>query len=222
MWPPPWRTSKNVTDTEIRRGYDLPLTKNKWQFWMVLAMTPLLICFFELGIRVAGMNGWDSWLLRSVDILWFVVVAWEFVYRFGKLHLVTEGIAITVFGRTLRRFPRERIRFLGGVHDSYRGGICQWICVCARSMYELAEEQERRTPKMLRDGRALPGWTESMARKFLLSYANSLNRALGLQRKDLLLLEWSPERLQMLLDMYPGVPWTDLTENKALDAQRNA
>ena len=39
---------------------------------------------------------------------------------------------------------------------------------------------------------------------------------------SLLLIEWSPERLQMLLDMYPGVPWVDLTENKALDAERNA
>ena len=207
---------------ETRRGgYDLPLTKEKWQFWMVLAMTPLLIGFFELGIRIAGMNGWGSWLLRSVDILWFVVVTWEFVYRFGKLHLVTEGIAITVFGSTLRRFPREHIRFLAGVHYSYKGGTaCQWICVCARSMYELAEEQERRTPKMFRDGRALPGWTESMARKFLWSYANSLNRALGFPRKDILLIEWSPERLDMLLDMYPGIPWTDLTENKVLDAEQ--
>ena len=211
-----------MQNEETRRGYDLPLTKNKWQFWMVLAMTPLLIGFIELGIRVAGMNGWCSWLLRSVDIMWFVVVAWEFVYCFGKLHLVTEGIAITVFGSTLRRFPREHIRFLGGVHDSNRGTACQWICVCTRSMYELAEEQERRTPKMFRDGRALPGWTENMARKFLWSYAESLNRALGFPRKDILLIEWSPERLELLLDMYPGVPWTDLTEDKSLDAERNA
>ena len=211
-----------MQNEETRRGYDLPLTKNKWQFWMVLAMTPLLIGFIELGIRVAGMNGCCSWLLRSVDIMWFVVVAWEFVYCFGKLHLVTEGIAITVFGSTLRRFPREHIRFLGGVHDSYRGTACQWICVCTRSMYELAEEQERRTPKMFRDGRALPDWTESMARKFLLSYANSLNRALGFPRKDILLIEWSPERLELRRDMYPGVPWSDLTEDKSLDAERNA
>ncbi len=211
-----------MQNEQTRRGYDLPLTKNKWQFWMVLAMTPLLIGFIELSIWVAGMNGWCSWLLRSLDIMWFVVVAWEFVYCFGKLHLVTEGIAITVFGSTLRRFPREHIRFLGGVHDSYRGTACQWICVCTRSMYELAEEQERRTPKMFRDGRALPGWTESMARKFLLSYAESLNRALGFPRKDILLIEWSPERLELLLDMYPGIPWTDLTENKVLDAERNA
>ena len=210
-----------MQNEETRRGYDLPLTKNKWQFWMVLAMTPLLIGFIELGIRVAGMNGLGSWLLRSVDIMWFVVVAWEFVYCFGKLHLVTEGIAITVFGSTLRRFPREHIRFLGGMHDSYRGTACQWICVCTRSMYELAEEQERRTPKMFRDAPTLPGWTESMARKFLWSYAESLNRALGFPRKDILLIEWSPERLELLLDMYPGVPWTDLTEDRALDAERN-
>ena len=208
-----------MTD-QMGRGYELPLTEKKWQFWMVLAMTPLLIGFFEWSIRVAGMNGWGSWLLRSVDILWFVVVAWEFVYRFGKLHLVPEGIAITVFGSTLRRFPREHIRFLGGVHYSYKGTACQWICVCTRSMYELAEEQERKTAKMFRNARSRPDWAEDMAGKYLMRYVDSMRRLFGFLQKDILLIEWSPERLDMLLEMYPGVPWCDLSDKKKLDAER--
>ena len=207
-------------ENEYRRGYELPLTEKKWQFWLVLAMTPLLIGYVEWSIRVAGMNGWGSWLLRLVDLLWFVVVAVEFVYRFGKLHLVPEGIAITVFGSTLRRFPREHIRFLGGVHYSYKGTARQWICVCARSMEELAEEQERKTAKMFRNARSRPDWAEDMAGKYLMRYADSMRRLFGFRQMDILLIEWSPERLDMLMEMYPGVPWCDLSDKKKLDAER--
>ena len=77
---------------EFRRGYDLPLTEKKWQFWLVVAMTPLLIGYVEWSIRVAGMNGWGSWLLRSVDLLWFVVVAVEFVYRFAYVGNLILGL----------------------------------------------------------------------------------------------------------------------------------
>ena len=48
----------------------------------------------------------------------------------------------------------------------------------------------------------------------------SLNRALGFPRKDILLIEWSPERLELLLQMYPGVPWCALSDKKKLDAER--
>ena len=47
-----------------------------------------------------------------------------------------------------------------------------------------------------------------------------MRRTLGFPRKDILLIEWSPERLRMIQDMYPGVPWTDLTDKKVLDAER--
>ena len=61
-----------------------------------------------------------------------------------------------------------------------------------------------------------------MAGKFLLRYADSLRRQLGFPRKDIHLIEWSPERLEMLMEMYPGVPWCDLSDKKKLDAERNA
>ena len=73
---------------------------------------------------------------------------------------------------------------------------------------------------MFRNSRTRPGWAEDMAGKYLIRYVVSMRRQLGFPRKDILLIEWSPERLRMIQDMYPGVPWTDLTDKKVLDAER--
>ena len=92
--------------------------------------------------------------------------------------------------------------------------------VLAPVLEELAEEQERKTPKMLRNTRTRPGWAEDAVRQLLIRYSTSPRIQFGFFRKDILLIEWSPERLELLLQMYPGVPWVDLSEKKKLDAER--
>jgi hypothetical protein len=206
-------------ENEYRRGYDLPITEKKWEFWLTLLIYPLFTLWLESQIRDMSLDG-SVWLLRGFHLWLLLFVALEFINCFGELHLVFGGVAITLFGKTLRRFPREKIRFLGGVRYSRKSREYKWICVCDRSMEELAEEQERKTPKMFRNSRTRPGWAEDMAGKYLIRYVASMRRQLGLPRKDILLIEWSPERLRMIQDMYPGVPWTDLTDKKVLDAER--
>ena len=206
-------------ENEYRRGYDLPITEKKWEFWLTLVIYPLFTLWLESQIRDMSLDG-SVWLLRSFHLWLLLFVALEFINCFGELHLVSEGSAITLFGKTLRRFPREKIRFLGGVRYSRKSREYRWICVCDHSMEELAEEQERKTPKMFQNSRTRPGWAEDMAGKYLIRYVASMRRQLGLLRKDILLIEWSPERLRMIQDMYPGVPWTDLTDKKVLDAER--
>ena len=204
---------------EYRRGFDLPLTMRKWEFWLILVVLPLFI--FKIEDRLQDMDGVFPWIMRLFFyLLMFLIVASEFIQYFGKLHLVPEGIAVTLFGKTIRQFPRENIRFLGGIVYRKKSTAYKWICVCAMTMEELAVEMERQTPKMLRNGRSRPGWAEDMAGKFLLRYADSLRRQLGFLRKDIHLIEWSPERLEMLMEMYPNVPWCDLSDKKKLDAER--
>ena len=205
-------------ENEYRRGYDLPLVTHKGRFWVILVVMCLLVFNLEWGFRGDGSEA--AWIMRLIYPLLALAVVLEFVSDFSKLHLVHEGIAVTLFGKTLRQYPRERIRFLGGISCAKKSRTNKWICVCSRSLEEMAAEQNRRTAKMFRDAPTLPGWTENMARKFLWSYAESLNRALGFPRKDILLIEWSPERLELLLQMYPGVPWCDLSDKKKLDAER--
>ena len=205
-------------ENEYRRGYDLPLTMRKWEFWLVLAVLPLLIFKIEDGLQ--DMGGVFQWFMRLFHLPMVLLVASEFVQCFGKLHLVREGIAVTLFGKTLRQVPRENIRFLGGVSYRRKSREYKWICVCDRSMEELAEEQERKTPQMLRNARTRSDWAEDMAGKYLIRYVASPRCQFGIPRKDILLVEWSPERLELLLEMYPGVPWRDLSDKKKLDAER--
>ena len=207
---------------EYRRGYDLPLTHRRWEFWLLLAVVPVIICYFEWRCIDSGLTPGQTWIMRSLYLLLAVLVASKFVSCFGHLHLVPEGIAVTLFGKTLRRFPRENIRFLGGVWYRHKSQEYQWICVCDRSMEELAEERERKAAKMLRNSRTRSDWAEDMAGKYLHRYVASVSRQFGIPRKDILLIEWSPERLDMLMDMYTGVPWCDLSDKKKLDAERNA
>lgn len=221
MWPPLWRTSKlPEMENETRRGYDLPLTTQWWQFWTVLIAVSLMVFNMERGFR--GDDSEFPRIMRCFYPLLLFMVGQEFVGFFGKLHFVPEGIAITLFGRTLRQYPRERVLQLAGFASRKKRAVSKWIAVSSLSLDELAELMHRRMPRLLRDSRTLPGWRENMARNYLCRYAESLVRQMGFPRKDLLLIEWSPERLELLLDMYPGTPWTDLTEGSVLDAQRNA
>ena len=87
-------------------------------------------------------------------------------------------------------------------------------------MEALAEKEEQKTDKMFRNARTRPGWAEDMAKKYLLRCALSVRSELGFPNRDILLIEWSPERLELLLEMYPGVPWCDLSDKKKLDAER--
>lgn len=216
MWRSPWRTSKNMNET--RRGYDLSLVKHKGRFWVILVVICLLVFNLEWGFRRDGSDA--AWIMRLMYPLLAVAVVLEFVSDFSRLHLVPEGIAVTLFGKTLRRIPRQDIRLIGGFIGTKHSRFSKNLAVCTRSMEELAEEQERRSPKMLRNARTRPGWTEDQVGQLLLRYSTSIRSQFGFFRKDILLIEWSPERLELLLQMYPGVPWVDLTEKKKLDAER--
>ena len=205
-------------ENELRRGYDLPLVTHKGRFWIILVVMCLLVFNLEWGFRRDGSEA--AWIMRLIYPLLALAVVLEFVSDFSKLHLVHEGIAVTLFGKTLRQIPRQDLRFFGGFIATKHSRFSKNLAVCTHSMEELAEEQERKTPQVLRNARTRSDWAEDMAGKYLIRYVASLRCQFGIPRKDILLVEWSPERLDMLMEMYPGVPWCDLSDKKKLDAER--
>ena len=216
MWPWPWRISKNMNET--RRGYDLPLVTHQGRFWIILVVMCLLVFNLEWGFRRGGSEA--AWIMRLIYPLLALAVGLEFVSDFSKLHLVHEGIAVTLFGKTLRQIPRQDLRFFGGFIGTKHSRFSKNLAVCTHSMEALAEEQQRKTPQMLRNARTRSDWAEDMAGKCLIRYSTSIRSQFGFPRKDILLVEWSPERLELLMEMYPGVPWCDLSDKKKLDAER--
>ena len=203
---------------ETRRGYDLSLVTHRGRFWVILVVMCLLVFNLEWGFRGDGSEA--AWIMRLIYPLLALAVVLEFVSDFSKLHLVHEGIAVTLFGKTLRQIPVQDLRFFGGFIATKHSRFSKNLAVCTHSMEELAEEQERKTPQVLRNACTRPGWAEDLAGQLLLRYSTSIRSQFGFFRRDILLIEWSPERLDMLLEMYPGVPWCDLSDKKKLDAER--
>ena len=209
-------------ENETRRGYDLPLTTQRWRGWLALAVGIIAVIYVEHQMDTSGFSAYFRaiiWLLYVVMVI--PIVLTELWQSLVVLHVVPEGVAVTLFGRTVRQYPREEIRALAGVRYKHKSTDQKWIVLCTRTLEELAELHAGNTRKVFQDSRTRSDWAEAMAGKYLYRYVRSPWYIIRLGRKDLLLIEWSPERLEMLLDMYPGIPWTDLTEKKILDAERN-
>ena len=207
-------------ENETRRGYELPLTENKILVFLLMALEIVISAFLWGDMVKSGFALFTCFSCGAIILILAYVLAMELGRSFAKLHLVPEGIAVTLLGKTLRQIPREKIRFFGGFIGTRHCRYPKNLAVCTCSMEALAEKEEQKTDKMFRNARTRPGWAEDMAKKYLLRCARSVRSELGFPNRDILLIEWSPERLELLLEMYPGVPWCDLSDKKKLDAER--
>ena len=205
---------------EYRRGFDLPLTENKLLVLLLAAIVTTAMIFLWGDMVESGFDLFSCFACGAITLVLCYVLVMEAGRGFAKLHIVPEGIAVTLFGKTLRQIPVEEMLFFGGFIGTRKGRYPKNIAVCTCSMETLAEKEEQKTDKMFRNSRTRPGWAEDMAKKYLLRCAGDFRGQLGLPNRDVLLLEWSPERLEMLMEMYPNVPWCDLSDKKKLDAER--
>ena len=132
-----------------------------------------------------------------------------------RLHLEPEGVRLTAFGLTLRRYSLGRIRFLTAMECSgknHTAGRSQ-ILLCGHTFEELARKggwkPENRKP------------AEECARQYLNRYATAYYvRELNLT-KDILWLDWSPERIRLIRWLYSDARWADFTQNHVYDKQMN-
>lgn len=209
-------------ENELRRGYDLPLTENKLLVLLLCLLEIVISAFIWSDMVESGFDLFTCFAGSAIILILGYVLVMEAGRGFAKLHIVPEGIAVTLFGKTLRQIPREDIAFFGGFIGTKHSRFSKNLAVCTCSMEALAEKEEQKTDKMFRNARTRPGWAEDMAKKYLLRCALSVRSELGFPNRDILLIEWSPERLELLMEMYPGVPWCDLSDKKKLDAERIA
>ena len=207
-------------ENRYRRGYELPLTENKLLVLLLAAIVTTASIFLWGDMVESGFDLFSCFACGAITLILCYVLMMEAGRGFAKLHIVPEGIAVTLFGKTLRQIPVEEMLFFGGFIGTRKGRYPKNIAVCTCSMETLAEKEEQKTDKMFRNSRTRPGWAEDMAKKYLLRCAGDFRGQLGLPNRDVLLLEWSPERLEMLMKMYPSVPWCDLSDKKKLDAER--
>lgn len=184
--------------SEEERGYILPLPVKFWPratagiLWLILAVVCLLSLFPEVRVLV-DLKDTEWFALRIAAVLTAPVFPVVGLTCFAKLHILPQGVALTLFGLTLRQVPAEKIRLLSAVTYSRSLDAVNQIALCLRPPEERLYLYLRRKSGYFRV---------------------NLNT-----NRDILWLDWSPERLRLLREMYPDVPWIDGSPDGRFDKQ---
>lgn len=131
-----------------------------------------------------------------------------------RLHLVPEGAAVSLFGRTLARYPAEGLTVIRWDADQMNGPRLGRLCVSTLSLEELAALRERklRSSAITRDGvdyqKRRSDWQEAFAVEQLRKMTR-LGDLFPLRRK-VLWLQDSKETAELLKMAFPDAPWHDL------------
>ena len=133
-----------------------------------------------------------------------------FSRNFTTLYLFRNCIAASVLGRTVFWIPREQIRLFCGLTGWGKNGRWSVILICDKTLEEMAEIQLQRRSTLLWDWDDDPGRVPKLAKMYLHRHLESPRNLLRVYRKGIVCLEWDYERLELLLQMYPDVPWVDL------------
>ena len=129
------------------------------------------------------------------------------------LHLEPEGVRITAFGLTVRKYPLGKIRFVSAMACSGKNRTAgrSQILLSAYTFEELAKKG---------------GWqrggekpADECARQWLNRYAGAYYvRELNLTSR-ILWLDWAPDRLRLIRWLYPDAQWMDFTKEKSYEKQ---
>ncbi len=155
-------------------------------------LTPILLVYLAVALAT-----WLPMALRCAAVL----------------HLEPEGVRISAFGATLRRYPLGKIRFVSAMACSGKNRTAgrSQILLSAYTFEELAKKG---------------GWqrggekpADECARQYLNRYATAYYlRELNLTRR-FLWLDWAPDRLRLIRWMYPDAQWMDFTKEKSYEKQ---
>ena len=128
----------------------------------------------------------------------------------AKIHLVPQGIAVTLFDKTVRQYPVERIGAFFGV-EWWEKGWGRMLGISLHTPEELTALRERQLQKGLftRDElkfrKRREDWQCVFRMEYLLKRAK-LHHLTGWKR-DILWMNLNPDTVALLRTIYPEVPW---------------
>lgn len=190
-------------------------------FW-VTACVGIALCLYGLGGsgavgREAVADGFAFSMLLilgfSTACLWLGLKC--FAKSQVRVHLVPEGIALSIFGHTFRTYPVEDLKLACFVDKGTYQESNVFLCVCCHDMKELALLRQQALRKNPYTRTNIPyrqranNWQRTFAREYLRSRTSMLPWALP--RKGIFYMVTSPERKALVEQMYPDLPWEDLT-----------
>ena len=206
--------------SDTGQGYSLPYAVDKGvRIGTILVM---FVCTVAAGALFAWMiqpKIWYDWLICFLPVLLILILFSSNVLElFAVLHIVPEGIAITLFGKTMRKFPAEQIRLLTAVPGNAACDRVNRIAVCDQTLEELTCLGYKATPRSMRI--AKPRWPGEFAESYLYHRSMTVPGEMNFMR-SILWLDWDPERLMLLRQMYPDAMWLDCTRDKIFEKQLN-
>lgn len=205
---------------ETGQGYSLPYVVDKGvRIGTIIVISICTIACASLFIWMIRPVIWYDWLICFLPVLLMLVLFSSNVLElFAVLHIVPEGIAITLFGKTLRQFPAEEILFITAISGYAASDRINRIAVCNKTLDDLTALGYKTTPKAMRIKN--PRWPGEFAESYLYHRSMTVPGEMNFMRK-ILWLDWDPERLMLLRRMYPDAQWLDCTQKKTFDAQLN-
>ena len=206
--------------SETGRGYSLPYAVDRGvRIGTILVMSVCTVACGLLFVWMIRPGIWYDWLICFLPVLLILVLFPSNVLElFAVLHIVPEGIAITLFGKTVRQLPAEQIRFLTAVPGNAASDRVNRIAVCDKTLEELTELGYKTTPKSMRIKN--PRWPGEFAESYLYHRSMTVPGEMNFMR-SILWLDWDPERLMLLRQMYPDAMWLDCTRDKIFEKQLN-
>lgn len=211
---------------EPSNSYSIPLVVNRERRVAELIVgVILLIGLIWYTISMMRDNLPGAWIMLIPAAVLAVMLLVQLAEYFARLHLVPQGIAITLLDKNIALFPAEKIGLLCGALHFVKYDTIPLIGVCMYTLDDLAairEKQLHRNPYYRGNipyRKRRSDWREKFAQEYLRRRCNHYGSD---PRKDILWLEWDPSRLTLLQQMYPHAAWLDTTDKKEFDDQLRA
>ena len=153
--------------TKKARGYDLPYAVDTGvRIGTIAVMAVCTVLCSVMFIWMIWPGTLLDWLIALCPMLLMLFLfSSNILELFAVLHIVPEGIAITLFGKTVRRVPAEQIRFLTVIPGNAASDRVNRIAVCDKTLEELTELGYKTTPRSMRISK--PRWPGEFAESYL-------------------------------------------------------
>ena len=196
-----------------------PLLDASWET-VCIGASLWLYGFGCLGAAVREIADYDLDFIMLLILGSALVCVWLglkcFVKSQVRVHLVPEGIALSLFGNTFRMYPADGLKLACFVDKGTYQDSAVFLCVSCYDLEELARLRQQVLRKNPYTRTNIPyrqrvsNWQRSFAREYLRSRTSMFPWVLP--RKGIFYMATSPERKALLEQMYPDLCWEDLTK----------
>ena len=134
----------------------------------------------------------------------------------ARVHLVPEGIALSLFGRTLHTYPAEELKLVCFVDKGSYQESNVFLCISCHDLETLAMLRKQTMEKNFYTRTNIPyrqrkaRWQRDFAREYLRRQTSMLPWAIP--GVGIFYMTTSPERQALVKQMYPQLQWEDLTK----------